>query len=54
MYHRIHNGSETSAIIGDSARSQEDFQMFCKFWPKPIARIITKIYSTSEKSNTLD
>lgn len=51
MYHRIHEGSETSIIIGDNARSQEDYVMFQKFWPKCIARILTKIYSSSEKSN---
>lgn len=51
MYHRIHEGSETSIIIGDNARSQEDYIMFQKFWPKWIAKILTKIYSLSEKSN---
>lgn len=54
MYHRIHKDSETSVILGDSARSVEDYQMFCKFWPKPIAKVLTKIYSTSEKSNELE
>lgn len=53
MYHRIHNGSETSAILGDHARSKEDYEMFCKFWPAPVARIITKIYAKSEDSNKL-
>ena len=53
MYHRIHEESETSIIIGDNARSQEDYEMFCKFWPKPIAKILTKLYATSEKSNEL-
>lgn len=52
--HRIHDGSETTAIIGDTGRAHEDYQMFCKFWPKPIAKFITKIYSTSEKSNELE
>ena len=53
MYHRIHEESETSIILGDNARSQEDYEMFCKFWPKPIAKVLTKLYSTSEKSNEL-
>lgn len=53
MYHRIHEGSETTAILGDNARTKEDFIMFCKFWPKPIARILAKGYSSSEKSNKL-
>lgn len=54
MCHRIHKDSETSAIIGDTGRSQEDFEMFCKFWPKWIAGIIEKFYSRSEKSNELE
>lgn len=51
MGHRIHEESETSIILGDGARSKEDYIMFCKFWPKCIAKILTKIYATSEKSN---
>ena len=53
MYHRIHEESETSIILGDHARNEEDFQMFCKFWPIPIARVLAKLYSSSEKSNEL-
>lgn len=52
-YHRIHEDSETSNILADHARSQEDYIMFRKFWPKPIAKILTKLYSTSEQSNEL-
>lgn len=51
MGHRIHEESETSIIIGDSARKVEDYEMFCKFWPQWIAKIIVKFYSKSEKSN---
>lgn len=54
MGHRIHEGSETSIIIGDNARSKEDYEMFCKFWPKWIAKILVKLYSQSEKSNKVD
>ena len=53
VYHRIHEESETSIILGDNARSLEDYEMFCKFWPKPIARLLTRLYSESEKSNEL-
>jgi len=53
MYHRIHEESETSIILGDNARKEEDYQMFCKFWPKVIARLLAKAYSLSEKSNEL-
>lgn len=54
MGHRIHEESETSIIIGDNVRSKEDYEMFCKFWPQNIARIIVRFYSKSEKSNKIN
>lgn len=52
-YHRIHEESETSASIKETGRGAEDIEMFSKFWPKCIAKIIAKLYGTSEKSNEL-
>lgn len=51
MAHRIHEGSETSAVIYDNRRRQEDYEMFCKFWPRWIAKCITGLYRESEKDN---
>lgn len=51
MGHRIHEGSTTTEIIEDNSRGHEDYEMFRKFWPVPIAKIICKLYSNSEKSN---
>lgn len=53
MFHRIHEGSATSEIIADNGRSKEDYDMFCRFWPKWIARIIEFFYSKGEMSNEL-
>lgn len=53
MCHRIHEESATTAIIQDNARVEENYIMFCKFWPKPIAKLINKFYTKSEDSNTL-
>ena len=53
MGHRIHEESETSAVINDNKRSDEDYKIFRMFWPAPIAKAITKIYAGSEKSNKL-
>ncbi len=50
-YHRIHEESATTAIIGDKVRSKEDFEMFCRFWPGAIAKGLVKLYSKSENSN---
>lgn len=51
MFHRIHEGSETSRIIADSTRKNEDLVMLERFWPKPLARFVNRFYSESLKSN---
>lgn len=51
MHHRIHEDSETTRLINDKTRGSEDLAMFELFWPKPVAIIINKAYSLSEKSN---
>ena len=51
MYHRVHEGSETSACIADNVRIQEDLAMLEKFWPKPIARFINKMYKFAQTLN---
>ena len=51
MYHRIHEESETSKIINDGARIAENYEMFRKFWPAPVAKLINKLYTGAEKYN---
>lgn len=51
MMHRIHAESETSRIIGDGARVEENLAMFLKFWPRPIAWLLNRIYTAAEASN---
>ena len=51
MQHRIHEGSETSNLIENNIRLQEDLLMLNKFWPKPIAKFIMKFYSKAIKTN---
>lgn len=53
MCHRIHQESATTAIIQDNARVEENYVMFCKFWPRPIAKLINRFYTKSEESNSL-
>ena len=50
-YHRIHNESETSKTIGNNKRIEEDYEMFCRFWPKPIAKFLMLFYKNAVKSN---
>lgn len=54
MGHRVHEESTTTEIIKENIRTKEDYEMFCKFWPKPIAKVINHIYKNSEKSNNLN
>lgn len=53
MGHRIHEESTTTEIIKENTRTKEDLIMFKKFWPTPIAKLITKIYANSEKNNSI-
>ena len=53
MAHRIHNDSETSIVIEEGGRTVEDYEMYRKFWPKLIAKLLTKSYRMSENSNRL-
>ena len=51
MGHRISEKSTTSDIIKRGIRTKEDYEIFCRFWPKIIAKPLTKLYQKSEKSN---
>ena len=53
MYHRIHVESTTTKVLGKNQRTAETYEMYRKFWPAWIARILTKAYSGSEKSNQI-
>jgi glycosyltransferase involved in cell wall biosynthesis len=53
MCHRIHEESATTAIINDNKRGGENLEMFAKFWPLPIAKLINRFYNKSEDSNDL-
>lgn len=53
MEHRIHPDSTTTALISENKRSDEDYVIFRRFWPALFARMLTRFYSESEKSNDL-
>lgn len=53
MFHRIHEESETSNSIENNVRQSEDYRMFRKFWPKPIAKLIAKAYAKSINTNKI-
>lgn len=53
MGHRISEETTTTEIINNGIRTKEDLEMFNKFWPKSIAKIINRIYVKSEKNNSI-
>ena len=53
MGHRIHEESTTTDIIKNNIRTVEDAEMFSKFWPKRIVKILNKFYIKSEQSNNV-
>lgn len=53
MGHRVHEESTTTEIIHDNIRTKEDLDMFKRFWPLFIAKIINKLYVNSEKNNNV-
>lgn len=54
MGHRISLESTTTDIIRNGIRTKEDYSIYCKFWPRWIAKLLTKAYKNSEKSNQLN
>ena len=51
MLHRIHEEAETSNLIHNHVRLEEDLQMLERFWPKPIAKVIMHFYHKAIETN---
>ena len=46
------NGSGKSTLSATLA-GREDYEMYVKFWPKWIAKLLRRLYKNSEKSNNI-
>lgn len=53
MGHRIHAGSETTKQTANSRRSEEEYTMFLRYWPKWFARKLSGYYAKGADSNQL-
>lgn len=53
MQHRIHEESETSNLIENNIRLQEDLIMLERYWPKPIAKFLMRFYKKAVKTNEM-
>ena len=52
MCFRIHEKSTSMNCIVDNVREKEDYQMFCKIWPKSIARFLMVFYKKAYNNYT--
>lgn len=43
-YFRIHDQATSKKCIENKMREKEDYIMFCKLWPKPIAKVLMLFY----------
>lgn len=48
---RVHPGSETAHLIDTSVRAREDRQVFELLWPTPIAKILSILYTASQRGS---
>lgn len=53
MQHRIHEESETSNLIQNNTRLEEDLLMLKRYWPNPVAKFIMKFYGNAIKTNKI-
>ena len=51
VFHRVHNNSTTTECINDDKRTKEDYEMFCRIWPKWFSKFIMIFYKYAQKAN---
>ena len=45
LYHRMNDDNQTVVLLNTSnARYEDEYDIFCRFWPKPIAKLIMIFY----------
>ena len=52
-FHRVHSESETSNCIKSNNRVQEDYEMFCRIWPKWFSKFLMIFYKHAQDSNKI-
>ena len=50
FYYRIHDGATTKACLKNQEKTQEELEMFAKFWPKPVVKLLMHFYKMGYKS----
>lgn len=50
LYHRMNSDNQTAKLIKTtSSRYDDEYEIFCRFWPKAIAGLLMKAYGKAEK-----
>ena len=48
LYHRMNDDNQTARLLKTtSARYDDEYAIFCRFWPKPVAKFLMLFYSKS-------
>jgi glycosyltransferase involved in cell wall biosynthesis len=51
VLHRVHPDSGTSAGLAGGFRQAEDYEMYRRYWPEGIAKVLATLYAKSYSSN---
>lgn len=51
MFHRIHEGSETTVNTKNKLREEEECMMYKRYWGKSIAKFLMKFYVLNQRTN---
>lgn len=47
LFYRVHDGATTKACIENNRRTREEAEMFGRFWPQPVVKLLMKPYRTA-------
>lgn len=50
FYYRIHDGATTKVCLKNQEKTKEELEMFGKFWPVPVVKMIMHFYKLGYKS----
>ena len=50
FYYRMHEGTTTKKCLKDNRKTEEEIQMFRKFWPEWVVKLVMKGYRLSYRS----
>ena len=53
LKHRIHKASATTEGIKGNIRQREDFEIYSRIWPKFFAKLLSRLYAGSYRSNEI-